>query len=150
MRYSLQFRLLVAFTLVILLTIGAVFFMMWQATIGQIQQFGDRVERMVGNRIQFVITDYYLAHGNWDGVKTLVQQIGEQFRHRVILADADGKIIADSTTETPDMQLNLESFASKTLTSSHERRDSLPPEPGGAPDATGCAAPPNRIHPPRL
>ena len=133
MRYSLQFRLLVAFTLVILLTIGAVFFMMWQAATGQIQQFGERVERMVGNRIQFVVTDYYLAHGNWEGVRPLVQQIGEQFRHRVILADADGKIIADSTTETPDNQVNLESFISRTLTSSHERRDSLSPEPGVTP-----------------
>ncbi len=72
MRYSLQFRLLVAFTLVILLTIGAVFFMMWQAATGQIQQFGERVERMVGNRIQFVVTDYYLAHGSWEGVQPLV------------------------------------------------------------------------------
>ncbi len=53
MKHSLQFRLLVAFTLVILLTVGVVFFMMWQATIGQIQQLGDRVERMVINRIQF-------------------------------------------------------------------------------------------------
>lgn len=133
MRHSLQFRLLVAFTLVILLTIGSVFFMMWQAAIGQIQQFGDRVERMVGNRIQFVVTDYYLAHGSWEGVQPLVEQIGEQFRHRVILADADGKIIADSTTEMPDDQLNLDSFTSRTLTSSHERRDPFQPEPGGAP-----------------
>ena len=133
MRYSLQFRLLVAFTLVILLTIGSVFFMMWQAAIGQIQQFGDRVERMVGNRIQFVVTDYYLSHGSWEGVQPLVEQIGEQFRHRVILADADGKIIADSSTETPGSQLNLDNFTSKTLTSSHERRDSFQPEPGGAP-----------------
>jgi signal transduction histidine kinase len=107
--------------------------MMWQAAVGQIQQFGDRVERMVGNRIQFVITDYYLAHGSWEGVQPLVQQIGEQFRHRVILADADGKIIADSSTETADNQLNLDSFTSKTLTSSHERRDSFPPEPGATP-----------------
>ena len=133
MKHSLQFRLLVAFTLVILLTIGAVFFMMWQAATGQIQQFGERVERMVGNRIQFVVTDYYLAHGNWEGVQPLVQQIGEQFRHRVILADADGKIIADSTTKTPDNQVNLEGFASRTLTSSLERRDPLPPESGGPP-----------------
>jgi len=133
MRHSLQFRLLVAFTLVILLTIGAMFFMMWQASTGQIQQFGDRVERMVGNRIQFVVTDYYLAHGSWDGVQPLVQQIGEQFRHRVIVADAEGKIIADSTTETPDNQLNLDSFISRTLTSSHERHDYSPPGPGGPP-----------------
>jgi len=157
LKHSLQFRLLVAFTLVILLTIGAVFFMMWQAAIGQIQQFGERVERMVGNRIQFVVTDYYLAHGSWEGVQPLVQQIGEQFRHRVILADADGKIIADSTTKTPDTQLNLESFASKTLTSSHERRDSLSPEPGGPPPSEPpplisfgprMPAPPATVEPP--
>ncbi len=129
MKHSLQFRLLVAFTLVILLTVGVVFFMMWQATIGQIQQLGDRVERMVINRIQFQITDYYLVNNSWDGVQPLVTQIGEQFRHRVILADADGKIIADSTLETPDTKVNLESFASKTLNSSHERRDLLPPPP---------------------
>jgi signal transduction histidine kinase len=152
MRYSLQFRLLVAFTLVILLTIGAVFFMMWQAATGQIQQFGERVERMVGNRIQFVITDYYLAHGGWEGVKPLVTQIGEQFRHRVILADADGKIIADSTMETPDDQLNLDSFTSKTLTPSHERRDVLSPEPGGPPPplisfGPNITAPPKPVEP---
>jgi len=133
MQYSLQFRLLVAFTLVILLTISSVFFMMWQAAIGQIQQFGDRVERMVGNRIQFVVTDYYLAHGRWEGVQPLVEQIGEQFRHRVILADSDGKIIADSGTETPGSQLNLDNFTSRTLASSHERRDSFQPDTGGAP-----------------
>ena len=156
MRYSLQFRLLVAFTLVILLTIGSVFFMMWQAAIGQIQQFGDRVERMVGNRIQFVVTDYYLAHGSWEGVQPLVEQIGEQFRHRVILADADGKIISDSGTETPGSQLNLDSFSSRTLTSSHERRDSFQLEPGGAPPSEppplisfgpGIPAPPKPAEP---
>lgn len=135
MRYSLQFRLLLAFTLVILLTTGSVFFMMWQAAVGQIQQFGDRVERMVGSRIQFVITDYYLVHGSWEGVTPLVQQIGEQFRHRVILADAEGKIIADSTAETPDTQLDLENFISKTLTPSHEHRESLPPGQEGTPPA---------------
>ena len=135
MKHSLQFRLLVAFTLVILLTVGSVFFMMWRATIEQVQQFGDRVERMVVSRIQFQITDYYLVNNSWEGVQPLVEQLGEQFRHRVILADADGIIIADSTLETPDKKINLESFTSKTLTSSLERRDSLPPEPGGPPPA---------------
>ena len=133
MKNSLQFRLLVAFTLVILLTVGTVFFMMWQAATGQIQQFGDRVERMVIGRIQFQITEYYLVNNSWDGVQPLVNQLGEQFRHRVILADADGEIIADSTLETPDTKINLESFARKTLTSSLERRDFSPPGPGGPP-----------------
>lgn len=135
MKLSLQFRLLLAFTLVILLTTGTVFFMMWHAATGQIQQFGDRVERMVTSRIQFEITEYYLANSSWDGVQPLLEQIGEQFRHRIILADADGIIIADSTLATPDKKVNLEGFASKTLTSSLSRRDLSPPEVGGAPSA---------------
>jgi signal transduction histidine kinase len=133
LKHSLQFRLMLAFTLVILLTIGMVFFMMWQATIGQIQQFGDRVERMVINRIQFVVTEYYLTTNSWENVQPLVEQIGEQFRHRVILADAEGKIIADSTSETAAGSVNLDSFASKTLTSSRERSSRSVPD-GPPPD----------------
>lgn len=130
MKNSLQFRLLVAFTGVILLTVGAVFFMTWRATVEQIQEFSYRIERMVIDRIQSQVSEYYLENNSWEGVQPLVTQIGEQFRHRVILADADGKIIADSSSETSDEKLNLENFSSKTLTSSLEYRN---PDPGGPP-----------------
>jgi len=129
LRNSLQFRLMVAFTGVILLTVGAVFITIWGATIEQIQQLSYRVERMVIDRIQYQITEYYLENNGWEGVQPLVSQVGEQFRHRVILADAEGKIIADSS-EAPEEKLNLEHFSSKTLTSSLERWS---PEPGGPP-----------------
>ncbi|MFA5079899.1 MAG: ATP-binding protein, partial [Dehalococcoidia bacterium] len=86
--------------------------------------------RMVIDRIQFQVTEYYLINNSWEGVQPLVAQIGEQFRHRIILADADGKIIADSSLETPDEHLNLENFSSTTLTSALERHG---PEMGGPP-----------------
>ncbi len=130
MKNSLQFRLLVAFTCVILLTVAAVFFMTWHATVDQIQQFSYRVERMVIDRIQFQVKEYYLKNNSWEGVQPLIAQIGEQFRHRIILSDAEGKIIADSSLETPDEHLNLENFSSTTLTSTLERHG---PEPGGPP-----------------
>ncbi len=130
MKNSLQFRLLVAFTLVILLTVGAVFFLTWGATVKQIEELSYRIERMLIDRIQYQVTEYYLENNGWDGVQPLVSRIGDQFRHRVILTDADGKIIADSSSETPDENLNLENFSSKTLTSSLPRRN---PEPGGPP-----------------
>ncbi len=130
MKNSLQFRLLVAFTGVILLTVGAVFFMTWRATVEQVQEFSYRVERMVIDRIQYQVTEYYLENNSWEGVQPLVSHIGEQFQHRIILADADGKIIADSSSEASDEKLNLDNFSSKTLTSSLPRRN---PEPGGPP-----------------
>jgi len=107
--------------------------MMWQATTGQIQQFGERVERMVIGRIQFQVTEYYLINNSWDGVQPLVEQLGEQFRHRIILTDADGKIISDSASEATDKKINYEEFVSKTLTSTLERRDFSPPGPNGPP-----------------
>jgi len=130
LKNSLQFRLLVAFTGVILLTVGAVFFMTWRATVEQVQEFSYRVERMVIDRIQYQVTEYYLENNSWEGVQPLVSHIGEQFQHRIILADADGKIIADSSSEASDEKLNLDNFSSKTLTSSLPRRN---PEPGGPP-----------------
>lgn len=96
MRHSLQFRLMLAFTLVILLTIGVAFLGIWQTTATQIHRFGDRVERMVGGRIQFTVAEYYGSHGSWDGVQQLVSQLGEQFKYRVVLVNAEDKIIADS------------------------------------------------------
>ena len=128
MKHSLQSRLLLAFTLVILLTISAVFLMMWQATTGRIQRFGDRIERMVSGRIQFTVTDYYLIHGRWDGIQPLIEQLGEQLKYRIILTDIDGKIIADSTKEASNTQLNLDKFVSRPVTLPRESHGSVPPE----------------------
>ena len=128
MKHSLQSRLLLAFTLVILLTISAVFLMMWQATTGRIQRFGDRIERMVSGRIQFTVTDYYRIHGRWDGIQPLIEQLGEQLKYRIILTDIDGKIIADSTKEASNTQLNLDKFVSRPVTLPRESHGSVPPE----------------------
>jgi signal transduction histidine kinase len=130
MRHTLQFRLLVAFTLVILITIGAVFFMIWQATNGQIQKFSDRVEHMVMGRIQFVVTDYYIIHQNWDGIDLLLQQVGEQFNYRIVLTDNAGTIITDSAIDSSSQasapKPDLDKFFSRSLT--------LPPRIPMAPD----------------
>jgi signal transduction histidine kinase len=115
MRYSLQFRLIIAFTVVILLTVGSVFLIMWQASTGQIQKFSERVERMVSGRIQFTISDYYIINKTWEGVQPLVTKLGEQFKYRIILTDTEGKIIADSENTTAESQLDLAKFSSRTI-----------------------------------
>ncbi|MCX6006219.1 MAG: HAMP domain-containing protein [Chloroflexi bacterium] len=137
MRHTLQFRLLLAFTLVILLTIGAVFFMIWQTTTGQIQKFGDRVEHMVMGRIQYVVTDYYIIHQNWDGIDYLLKQVGEQFNYRIILTDNTGKIITDSAIDSSSassaIQPDLNKFISRPVT--------LPPKGPAKPDSMAAGPP---------
>jgi signal transduction histidine kinase len=142
MRHTLQFRLLVAFTLVILLTIGAVFFMIWQTTTGQIQKFSDRVEHMVMGRIQYVVTDYYIIHQNWDGIDSLVKEVGQQFNYRIVLTDNVGTIITDSAVDSSStssaIQPDLNKFISRQVTlppKSPTKPDSMA---GGPPDSKGA------------
>jgi len=133
LKFTLQFRLLIAFTLVILLTTGAVFLMIWQATTGQIQKFSDRVEHMVMGRIQYVVTDHYIVHESWEGIDSLITQVGEQFNYHIVLSDNTGVILADSAATLKSGQTldtaNLETFISRDVT--------LPPRRGETPGATG-------------
>jgi len=52
MRHSLQFRLMAAFTLVVLLTVTIVFVLIWLATVNEISRVSDRVERSMGARVK--------------------------------------------------------------------------------------------------
>ncbi len=116
MKHSLQFRLIMAFTLVILLTVGAVFLMMWQATVDQVRQFSHRVDFEIGGRINFEIGRYYSQQESWDGVQSLVVELSDQFRHRIVLTDSDGKVIADSSENTSDDQFTPDKFIKRPVT----------------------------------
>ena len=93
---SLQFRLVAAFALVILVTVAAVFFFINQAAQNQIRQFEDRVGQTRGDRMQVAMDGYYLSRGSWDGIEPLVQQWGNVYGQRVVLTDATGITVADS------------------------------------------------------
>ena len=115
MKHSLQFRLIIAFTLVILLTVGAVFLMMWQATMNQVHQFSHRIDFEIGGRIYDEISRYYSENQSWDGIQSLVTDLSSEFRHRIVLTDADGKIIADSSQDSSAVQLTAEKFMQRAV-----------------------------------
>lgn len=129
---------MVAFSLVIVLAVASVFLIMWQASIIPVKQFSERIERMVSGRIQFTITDYYNNNAqNWDGVQTVVTELGEQFNYRIIMANTSGRVIADSDNSTPAAGLNLEKFSSRVITipsSEQAAGDSRRPEDNRPPE----------------
>lgn len=133
-RNSLQFRLILAFTAVILLTVGSVFIIMWQASIQHIRQYSERIAGMVSGRIQFTILDYYTTYRTWDGVLPVIVKLGEQFKYRIILADSQGRIIADSDNTTGE-ELDLVKFSSRKITIPKAGVViEQPRSPGGRPD----------------
>lgn len=96
MIYSLNFRLLAAFTLVIIVIIGSAFFFANRTTRIEIGRVGERFEEMQDRRIEADLSRYYLFEGSWEGVQPLVVQWGKMHGRRIILTDAEDIVIADS------------------------------------------------------
>ena len=96
MIHSLRFRLLLAFALVILVTIGAVFFFINQATQDEIRQFQEQADQMLARRMEFELSRYYFRQGNWEGIQPFVEQWGNLYEQRIVLTDANGFVAADS------------------------------------------------------
>jgi len=86
----------VAFTLVILITIGTVFFFVSQTTRGEIRRYGERSEQIRFGRVGFELYRYYHEHGGWEGIQPFVEQCGGLYGRRIILTDTDGTVVADS------------------------------------------------------
>jgi len=92
----LQFRLIAAFTVVILVTIGAVFFLINQAIQDEVRRFGERAEQMRIGRMEFELARYHSQQGDWEGIQPFLQQWGNLYEQRIILTDANGTVVADS------------------------------------------------------
>nr|MBI4302903.1 HAMP domain-containing protein [Chloroflexota bacterium] len=96
MIHSLQFRLMAAFTLVILITVGAVFFFINQATQDEIRRFAERAEQARVSRMEFELSRYYLRRGGWDGIQPFIEQWGGLYGQRITVTDANGTVVGDS------------------------------------------------------
>jgi signal transduction histidine kinase len=96
---SLNFRLLAAFALVIIVTIGAVFFFTYWTTRSEISQFGEQMEVMQARRVEAELSSYYHQKGDWEGIQPLVTQWGNLYGRRIILTDSNGVVLADSEEE---------------------------------------------------
>jgi signal transduction histidine kinase len=97
MIHSLQFRLLVAFLLVILVAIGTVSVFVLQNTGSELEQFDIRAEQNQADRTGFLLSQYYyINNSSWDGVQTIVEQIGTAEGQHIVVTDTSGIIVANS------------------------------------------------------
>jgi len=99
MVHSLRFRLLIAFALVILIAVGAVYFFVSRTTGEEISRFGERSEQLRFNRVGFQCMSYFRDHGGWEGIQPYIEQWGSLYGHRIVLTDSNGVVVADSEGE---------------------------------------------------
>ncbi len=96
MFHSLRFRILASFTLVILVTMGTVFFFINQTTQNEIRQFQENIDQMRAARMESELARYYSQFRGWGGVQTFVEQLGNLYGQHIILTDANKMVVADS------------------------------------------------------
>ncbi len=99
MLHGLRFRLLVAFTIVILVAVGAIYFFVSRTMGGEIYQYGQRSEQARFSRVGFELNRYYRGHGSWQGIQSYVEQWGSLYGNRIVLTDTSGVVVADSQGE---------------------------------------------------
>ena len=94
---SLRFRLLMAFTLVIVIAIGTVFFFVSQTAAGEFSQFRERSQGARFSRVGLELYRYYRERGSWEGIQPYVEQWGSLYGQRIILTDTRGVVVKDAT-----------------------------------------------------
>ncbi|MFC2011329.1 sensor histidine kinase [Chloroflexota bacterium] len=99
MIHNLRFRLLVAFTLVILVAVGAVYFFVSHTAGGEIRRYSEQNEHVRFSRVGFELYRYYREYGRWEGIQPDVEQWGSLYGRRIILTNASGTVVADSEGE---------------------------------------------------
>ena len=97
--HSLLFRLLAAFTIVIIITVGAVFFFLSHSTAMEFQRFTEGIESRRADNLRIQLTNYFIHSGGWDGIQPYIEQMGRIYEWHIIVADSDGTVIADSESE---------------------------------------------------
>lgn len=96
MTKSLQFRILVAFTLVIVVAIASVSIFVARAATRAIQDYQQHEEDARAIRVESMLMQIYLQRQGWADIQPFVEQLGSLYGQRVVLADSTGLVVADS------------------------------------------------------
>jgi signal transduction histidine kinase len=97
--HSLNFRLLAAFGLVIVIIIGTAFFFAYRATRAEIGRIGEQIEMSQVRRMEGLLSNQFLVERNWKNIQPYVVDLGNFYGRRIIVTDATNTVVADSDGE---------------------------------------------------
>ncbi len=96
MMHRLQVRLFAAFFLVIVVAVATVMGFVLPAAEQEIEIYAHRTGRLQLVRMHHWLLGYHSARGSWSGVQPFIEEMGVLYGQWVVLARADGTVVADS------------------------------------------------------
>jgi signal transduction histidine kinase len=97
--HNVQFRLLMAFILVIIVAIASASFFVARSSWDEIKRYEELTNNIRTSRVISIVSQYYFLNRGWEGVQSLIEQMGTMEEKRIILVDETSIAIADSQKE---------------------------------------------------
>ena len=96
MIHSLWLRLLLAFTLTIVIASAAIFFFVSRSTEGEFRRFDEMADQARLGRVGFELYKHYQTHGSWDNVQPNLEEWAGLYGRCLVVTDNRGIVVADS------------------------------------------------------
>ena len=100
--FSLQFRLVVSFALVLVLVLGSVSVYIGLAADREAEHLQERTDRARSFRIQEILARFYSVNGGWDSLQPVLERTSFALGRAIILLDSDGMPVARTAGATFD------------------------------------------------
>ena len=126
MIHKLQFRLFLAFALVIMVTIGTVSVFVYRNTGDELEQYGHQMQQDQSARYEFTLSHYYARQSSWDGIQSWIEQLSSIDQQNIILTDTDDIIIG----ATDDRRIGEKYHDAENATALYLMRMSFNPRTG--------------------
>ncbi len=94
--FSLQFRLVLGFALVLALALAGVSWYVGLAAQREVERFQQEVEEARAARLEQVVSQYYSTSRGWSGLQPAIEQAGSLYGWRIMVTDGGGQIVGDS------------------------------------------------------
>ena len=94
--FSLRFRLILGFSLILVLALGGVGFYVAKAAEQQAERFDQRREQAQQRRIARLVARGYGDDGKWKELQPILERTGPAFGKRIVVRDREGNVVGDS------------------------------------------------------
>ena len=98
--FSLQFRLIVGFAMVLALTLGSVSLYIGYSARREVDRIQQEIDEVRTARIERLVSRFYSAREDWAGVQPVVERAAELYARQIVVVDQDGQIVGDSHRTT--------------------------------------------------
>ena len=94
--FSLQFRLVVGFAVILALATGGVGLFIGQAAHREVRLIQLDFDRARSVRVNETLAEYYRESGDWDGVQGLIEQAGFLSNREIVVLNEAGEVVGES------------------------------------------------------